>query len=119
MNKEEIDNAIGAHGSWKVRLKDAIETGRSDIPVETIRKDNNCQFGKWLYGGTLSAADKTSANYTKVRELHAEFHKAAARVTELALAGQKTEADKMMTRGGEFAAVSSRLTSAMMDWKKV
>ena len=73
LNKEEIDKAIGAHGMWKTRLKQAIETGKSEVSVETIRQDNQCNFGKWLYGSTLSAADKSSAQYKTVRELHAEL----------------------------------------------
>lgn len=119
LNKEEIDKAIGAHGMWKTRLKQAIETGKSEVSVETIRQDNQCNFGKWLYGSTLSAADKSSAQYKTVRELHAEFHKCAARVTDLAVTGSKGEADRMLAFGGEFTTVSSRLTAAMMEWKKV
>ena len=37
INKEEIDKAIAAHGMWKTRLKQAIDTGEIDLPVETIR----------------------------------------------------------------------------------
>lgn len=119
INKEEIDKAIGAHGMWKVRLKQAIETGKSDVSVETIRQDNQCNFGKWLYGATLGATDKASGHYKSVRELHAEFHKCAARVAELALSGDKAKAEQMLSLSGEFSATSSKLTAAMMEWKKV
>ncbi|MCC6208727.1 MAG: CZB domain-containing protein [Gammaproteobacteria bacterium] len=119
INKDEIDKAIGAHGMWKSRLKQTIETGKSDTSVDTIRQDTQCNFGKWLNGGSLSAADKSSASYRTVRDLHAEFHKSAAHVAELAITGHKEEASKLLAFGGEFASVSSRLTSAMMDWKKV
>ncbi|MBK9132100.1 MAG: CZB domain-containing protein [Gammaproteobacteria bacterium] len=119
INKEEIDKAIGAHGMWKARLKQAIETGKSEVSADTIRQDNQCNFGKWLYGTSLSATDKSSAHYRSVRELHAEFHKCAARVADLAVTGQKDEAVRMLALGGDFASVSSRLTAAMMEWKKV
>lgn len=114
-NKEELDKAIAAHGQWKIRLKGSIDTGKSETPVETIRLDNQCAFGKWLYG--LSGADKTSSHFAKVKELHAEFHKTAASVTEKALSGKKAEAEKMMAMGGDYASISGRLTSAMMAWK--
>lgn len=114
-NKEELDKAIAAHGQWKIRLKTSIDTGKSETPVETIRLDNQCVFGKWLYG--LSAADKASTHFQKVKELHAEFHKTAASVTEKAVSGKKAEAEKMIGFGGEYATISSKLTAAMMAWK--
>lgn len=117
-NPQEIDNAIGAHGLWKGRLKTAIDTGKIDVPVETIRKDNQCPFGKWLYGTSLSTAERNSSHYRTVKDLHAEFHKTAAHVTELALAGKKDQAQAMMRSSGEYANVTTRLTLAMMDWKQ-
>lgn len=116
---EELDKAIGAHGMWKVRLKSAIESGKIDTPIETIRVDDQCAFGKWFFGSTLSPQDKASSHYKTVKELHAEFHKTAARVAELAVNGKKAEAEKMIATGGEYASISSKLTQAMMEWKKV
>lgn len=86
---QEIDKAIGAHGMWKGRLKIAIDTGKVDAPVTTIRMDNQCVFGKWLYGTTLTSADKSSSDYQAVKTLHAEFHKVAAMVAELVESGKK------------------------------
>ena len=115
---QEIDKAIGAHGMWKTRLKMAIDTGAVDTPVETIRLDNQCALGKWLYGTTLNTQDKTTENYKSVQSLHADFHKSAARVAELALSGKKTDAEKMMSLNGEFSVVSGKLIGALMEWKK-
>ncbi len=47
--KEEITKAIGMHGIWKLRLKQAIDLGSSEFSVEHISPDNECAFGKWLY----------------------------------------------------------------------
>ena len=105
---QEIDKAIGAHGMWKTRLKMAIDTGAVDTPIETIRLDNQCALGKWLYGTTLNTQDKTTENYKSVQSLHADFHKSAARVAELALSGKKTDAEKMMSLNGEFSVVSGK-----------
>ncbi len=118
-NVRELDDAIGAHGRWKTNLKNAIATGKIETSIETIRVDNQCTFGKWLYGGTLTPKDKASSHYGIVKNLHAEFHKTAACVAELAVTGKKAEAEKMMALGGEFASISSKLTRAMMDWKEV
>jgi methyl-accepting chemotaxis protein len=116
-NVEEIDKAIGAHGLWKTRLKTAIDSGKSEMPVETIREDNQCAFGKWLYGPSLTSADKASSHYKTVKDLHAEFHKTAAHVTELAVSGKKADAQSMMSLNGAYAAVSGKLTQAMLEWK--
>jgi methyl-accepting chemotaxis protein len=116
-NVEELDKAIAAHGMWKVRLKSAIDTGTIDTPVATIQMDNQCAFGKWLYGDTMTSADKSSAQYKTVKELHAEFHKTAAQVAQLATTGKKADAEKMMASGGAYNSVSAKLTSAMMAWK--
>jgi Chemoreceptor zinc-binding domain len=118
-NIEELDKAIDAHGMWKARLRKAIDTGKTEASVDTIRQDNQCVFGKWLYGVTLTAVDKASSHYKTVKDLHAEFHKAAAAVAEVAVGGKKAEAEKMMARGGEFSTVSIKLTQAMLEWKKV
>lgn len=114
----EIDQAVGAHGMWKGRLKQAIDSGKLDTPVATIRTNNQCAFGKWLYGSTLSAQDKSSEYYKTVTELHTQFHQAAAQVAELATSGKKNEAEKLLVPDGRFASISSKLTAAMVAWKK-
>jgi hypothetical protein len=116
--KEEITKAIGAHGMWKARLRTAIDTGKSDTNVADVGKDNGCAFGQWLYGPTIDAAARGGADFKEVQKLHAEFHKAAAQVLQLALQGKKTEAEKLLAQGGTFADVSAHLTSAMMRWQK-
>ncbi len=115
---EALDQAIDAHGAWKLRLQLVIATGEADAPVETVRQDSLCAFGKWLYGPTLSPADKASRHHKTVRRLHAEFHETAARVTKLALDGKKEAAEEMIDLYGQFTQISTRLARAMMEWKK-
>jgi len=117
-NIEELSKAIGAHGLWKMRLKTMIDTGKFDTPIETIRMDDHCAFGEWLYGATITPKEKTTTHYKTVKELHAEFHKTAARVAEFAAAGNKAAAERMLGNGGEFAAISTKLVNAIMAWKK-
>lgn len=115
---EQIDRAIDAHALWKSRLKMTIESGRIDMPVDSIRRDDQCDFGKWLHGKTLTPADRATADYRNVVDLHGQFHLTAARVVELALSGRKAEAETMMILGGEYAAISARLNDAMLNWKR-
>jgi hypothetical protein len=115
---KEINQAIAAHGYWKTYLRNAIITGKIDTPVETIQSDKQCVFGKWLDASMLTSTEKESYHYIRVKELHAEFHETAARVAELVLAGKKSDAERMMAPGGEYAKISAELTLAMMEWQK-
>ena len=114
-----IDQAIASHGEWKRQLQKVIATGESDTPVEVIARDDRCAFGAWLCGPSLSAMDKASIYYETIRVLHAEFHSAAALVLQLALDGNKKAATDMLAIYGEFTAISSKLTHALAEWKRV
>ena len=113
-----IDNAIGAHGLWKARLRAAIATGTLDGDVETLRRPDRCTFGLWMLSGDVTDADRASTYYATVDRLHARFHEAAAHVAELAIAGQRDEAKRLMERGGDFAERSTELVTAMLRWKQ-
>jgi methyl-accepting chemotaxis protein len=116
---QQIVEAIGAHGMWKQRIRQAIETGHiAEISIETIRADNQCAFGKWLISNELSASDRQSEYYKNVQRLHTDFHLVAAKVVELATTGKKADAEAMMELGGEYATASSVLTQVMMAWKR-
>lgn len=113
---EALDHAIAAHAKWKYRLMEAIDTGKSSHRVSDVRTDSGCDFGKWLIGLPLS--ERLSAHAQKVRALHAEFHRLAADVLEMALAGRKAEATAAMALRSRFAEVSSDLTMAVTAWKQ-
>ena len=86
-------------------------------PVErlTAKKqrpaDNQCDFGKWLYGAELTAADKPSLQYRTVRQWHAEFHKEAGRLVDLATMGQKDAAERAI-------GMDSKYTETHPPWRK-
>jgi chemoreceptor zinc-binding protein len=116
---DEIKKAIGAHGTWKWRLKVAIDVGDIDVQISTILADNECSLGKWLYGPTIPEKEKKSSHYQKVREAHAVFHEQAARVVELAMSDNKAGAMKMLEVNGAFTMASAAFTTAMIAWLKV
>ncbi len=115
--KEEIKKAVGDHGAWKKRLKDAIKTGKIDADI-SIKADDQCSFGKWLCGSTITEKEKSSGHYKKVCELHAAFHDKASKVAQLATSGHKEAAMKMLEVNGEFTTASADLTTSMMAWLK-
>ncbi|MCB9993328.1 MAG: CZB domain-containing protein [Hyphomicrobiaceae bacterium] len=110
-----INNAICAHSMWKLRLYSAISSGKTDADVETVKCDNKCEFGKWLYGSEIDPATKKGASYEGIRHLHAEFHKCAAEVLGHAVGGKKEDALFMF--GGEFSKRSNTLVRALTNWK--
>jgi methyl-accepting chemotaxis protein len=115
-HQEMVKWAISAHGAWSAKLKAAIASRRLEVPVNTIRVDNQCQFGKWLHGGTFTAAECQTGNYRHIKLLHAQFHEAAAKVAELAIAGQKEAAKQAMGPGNEYEKISTALTRALTEW---
>ena len=114
---DQMTAAVTAHAAWKLRLAQAIATGSSDFTVPVVRQDNQCPFGKWLYG-EIDPISRRSPDYEKVRTLHAGFHVAAAAVLALALAGKRVEAEAAMAPGSEFARVSTQLTLALTAWQR-
>lgn len=112
--KDAITKGIAAHGLWKQRLIDAIKTGQSEWTPDVVCQDNQCEFGKWLYA--CSADEKAHPHYEKIRGLHADFHRSAAVVLELALNGKAKEAEEKISDNSEYKDTSSQLTREMMNW---
>jgi len=113
--QSQLTKAMAAHSAWKRRLEEAIQTGKSDITPERASVDDQCEFGKWLY--SLPRQLRESATWQKVRTLHADFHREAGRVLQLALTGRKTEAKAAMSHGGAFTLRSAELIRALQQWK--
>ena len=114
-NVADIELAIQAHTQWMSHLRQAVLDALSGIDVQSIRADSHCEFGKWLLGPGLSADDRLTDHYLEVRRLHAEFHKLAGRIVELAAAGQVAGAYTLLY--GEYMTLSGRLILAMRAWQ--
>jgi hypothetical protein len=112
---DEIKKAIGAHGTWKLKLRTAISLGRSDAEPTQVQCDNLCDFGKWLYGPTIDEVTRAGMPYQVVKRLHAEFHECAAKVLKLALDGQKDAAEALMV--SEYNERSDKLIRALTKWR--
>ena len=112
---KNITDAIGAHGAWKLRLRTAINTGRSDAKPSDVRCDDRCALGEWLHGPAMDTQTRSGLPYQVTKRLHAEFHGTAADVLTLALDGRKDEASSLLN--GDFTARSERLVRALTKWK--
>jgi len=116
MIEEEIEKAIEAHGAWKKKLRDAIDTGTSESTPEKVSQDNNCSFGKWLHE-RIDPEAKNDPHYPSAVELHAKFHKEAGKILALALDGKKDDATKGIAIGSDFYTATNELTKHMKDWR--
>lgn len=112
---KEINAAIGAHGAWKLKLRTAISHGKSDTSPEVVCKDDQCAFGKWLYGPSLDADTRAGKPYEVVKRLHADFHKCASNVLRKAVSGNERDANALFE--GEFTDRSQILVVALSKWK--
>lgn len=113
---QQVNKALAAHSMWKQRLRDAVATGHSDFQVEKVKRDDCCEFGKWLYACPEEV--KTGKHWSCVKDLHATFHREAGGILEKALGGKKEEANKEIeTTASVFGKTSVLLSDALLQWK--
>ena len=113
--EKEIRAAVTAHDAWNRRLSTAINLGNCETTPADIAVDDKCEFGQWLRGSDFDEATKSGKPYQVTMRLHAEFHDVAARVAELAEAGKKADAYRLLD--GEYAEKSSKLMRALTKWR--
>lgn len=113
---QQITNAVGSHGVWKLKLKTALATNAHGIDLPKVACDSCCEFGWWLNGPTLDPDIRSSVPYRTVKRLHGEFHQSAARVARLVIDSRPDEAAKVLE--GEFADRSDKLIRALSLWKR-
>jgi hypothetical protein len=113
----ELNKAIKNHSVWKVRLKDAVDTGKSEFTPNQVRANHLCDFGKWL--SSLPPADKALEDYVKIQALHEKFHAEAANLLQMAISGQRDKAHTALTDiRSDFVYTSAQLINALTDWKR-
>ena len=109
-----VTKAIATHGQWKIRLRQAVDTGKSEWTVDQVKVDDQCVLGQWIYGDAMKrfAGDPL---VQQVRDLHRQFHAEAANVLELALAGRRAEAAAQLEMGSPYARLSAALVRALQQ----
>ena len=113
---EEINKAILAHGAWKMRLREAIAKGNSELPIEDTKRDDCCAFGRWLRSADLDAELKASLTHKTIARLHKDFHQSAGKVLEEAVQDRLDSAISLLE--GEFGECSQTLIIALTKWKR-
>ncbi len=111
--------ALEAHIKWKMRLTGVVDgTGTEVLDPRIVSKDNQCALGKWIYG----QGGKDYGNNMEFKELvsaHADFHKCAGHVLDLALDG-KTDDARQEIEGGAYARASLATSRHLMRlWRSI
>jgi len=114
--KEKISSAIVAHRDWKIALRVAINTGRSDLTPDEAAKNNKCAFGHWLHHDILPQ-DK-GEQYNDIVHLHSRFHQEAGHILEVALQGEKAEAKALLDQGDGFRMLTDDLIKKLRRWEQ-
>jgi len=109
--EETFAAALQAHHAWNARLREAIDTGRSSMPVEQAARDDACAFGKWLHAPGQFREQQPEC-WQHLHDLHGQFHADAAEILKLATTGSAGEARERM-RGNDFAAIERQLSDAL------
>ena len=109
---EQIEDAIHVHCTWVNRLKNAIETGSSELNVDTAECDTTCAFGKWYQGQGVEMCGR-STHFHEIDAPHAEVHALGKQVIAAFnsgdTAGAAAFAERMTARSGELIGIIERL----------
>jgi hypothetical protein len=116
MLKNLLFDAMTTHVCCKDCLRQAMETGVCNPPSAVIRSETMCEFGKWLDSPDLASEIYASPHYANMREIHANFHAAAANVMELVEIGETEKAKAMMWADGDYTIHSNNLRSEFLSW---
>jgi methyl-accepting chemotaxis protein len=107
----DLDEAVGKHIEWKVKLRSSI-VKKELVDAATIRRDNCCVLGKWLHGeGKNLHGNKSSFGPLVTR--HAEFHRCAGNVADAINAKKYDQATVMLEGNSEFGVASFAVAAAI------
>ena len=106
--KFDFKTAISAHIDWRMKLSNYVANPDNSLNPDHVCKDNNCALGKWIYGDGQEINKVDSSLYGNLKDSHAQFHKIAANIIQLANAGNKNEVNRLLAHGGEYMKISDR-----------
>jgi hypothetical protein len=90
--------------------------GAGRMDGEAVARDDDCEIGRWLYGDGLKYRELSE--YEHARDLHAAFHRRAAKVVTMVDRGRRLEAAADLAPGGELRRLSGSLVRAFNQLNK-
>ncbi len=112
--EEVLDKGFIAHANVKNRLKKII-SGKEQAEPESVRADNKCIVGEWIYGP--GQTHSSSEEYKLLKDIHAKFHEEAYQALMLHQNGKVSEAMHYVN-SGPFEQKSKEIKTALHNMKK-
>jgi hypothetical protein len=111
-----LDKALSAHAEWKARLRAAAQA-KETLDLDTIRRDDCCDLGRWLYADGQRLYG-TKPEFVHLVDKHKEFHLVTGMVAGI-INGKDFETSKSMIEGSsQFASASMDVGMAILKLKK-
>ena len=107
----DFDKVIAAHQQWRVTLRNAVHKDKK-LDADTLRRDDCCALGKWVYGGGGKRWGHVPV-FMELVQHHKHFHQEAAKVADAINQGQKQRAEAMMESGTPFVEAGHHVTQAV------
>ncbi|MFN4103769.1 MAG: methyl-accepting chemotaxis protein [Tepidimonas sp.] len=111
----DFDAAIKAHQQWRIKLRNAILRGEK-LDVATIRRDDCCAVGKWIYG----AGGRQWGNlplFSTLVEQYKKFHQEIGHIAEMVNAGKTEEANRLLSGGSAFIRAGRAVVDTLQKLK--
>jgi methyl-accepting chemotaxis protein len=112
----DVDAIIDGHRQWKVKLRDAIESG-DQVDAATLSRDDCCALGKWIYSDGQRLSGR--ASFTALVNNHARFHHVAGEVALLINAGRSHEAEDALAPDTPFTSATSDVVMVLSAAKRL
>ena len=113
----DLDGALKKHSDWKIKLRTAI-SNKETLDVETISKDNCCDFGKWLHSEDTHPQVSHLKSYQECIEHHALFHIECGKIAKVINEKKYDQAQQLLDSVSGFSNASSAVGVAIMRLKK-
>jgi hypothetical protein len=110
-----LERAFAAHQQWKVKLQDSV-TSRSTLDIATIKRDDCCDLGKWLYSDGRSQYG-SKPQFMRLLAKHTNFHLVTGVVAKIINEKQFDEATAMLRDFSLFSTASADVCVAISELK--
>ncbi|MFN7937264.1 MAG: CZB domain-containing protein [Bryobacteraceae bacterium] len=112
----DLTEVIISHAQWRQRFADYLE-GHGQMDLAQVEADNQCPYGRWLYGEGLEYRDLPE--FGAVVESHRRFHAAAGQVMRLAPTLPPGKALDLISLNSVFANASMAFVTALCMFRDV
>ena len=104
--KNDIEDAIRAHGAWKTKFRDFLN-GKVGMDMSAVGHTEACKLGQWL--GEEARRMLSPEDHAKACELHAHFHQVAGGIVHNIKQKDFSAARQALAPDGTFDLASQEL----------